>query len=274
MTETTVSTPTIDPLAALLRRFAVDLLTAQSWPVLPDIMASDYRLHIGGHVITGRDEQYRPAMELTFAQFPGLCVTVHDVLLGENAMAMRFTEHGASRRAQGRHAAWQGVSLFRVRDGRLEVGWAEEDYYSRKRHLDVGTCDAVEAPAPAPWDTESRPADSWAEDAMRRWLQDGAIFRTLHTRWAGEDLEPSSRALLDPQSVSIDDLFSAGGRVAFHATVTGAYHGGLAGIDTARIGARATLRLAGIVTVQGGAVQRAHVVSDRLGLQRSLQDRP
>jgi hypothetical protein len=263
----------IEPLASLLRRFAVDLLTAQSWSVLPEIMADDYRLNIGGHVIAGRESQYRPAMEQTFAQFPGLCVTVHDVVLGEDVMAMRFTEHGASRRSQGRRAAWQGVSLFRIRGGRMQVGWAEEDYFSRKRQLEIGNCDPIESPASAPWDAISRPPDAAAEAAAREWLRSGAFLTTSGVRWAGDDTGPVSSRLLEADAVTVDELFSAGDGVVFHATIAGTYCGGFKGIDTDPARGRAELRLAGIATTRGGAIAEACIVSDRLGLQRALQPR-
>jgi predicted ester cyclase len=268
-----MNTSSVDPLARLLRLFAVDLLTAQSWSVLPEIMADDYRLNIGGHVIAGRDTRYRPAMEQTFAQFPGLCVTVHDVLLGRDAMAMRFTEHGASRRSDGRSAAWQGVSLFRLNGGRMQVGWAEEDYFSRKRQLETGLCDSIEPPAPAPWDTVSRPPDAAIEATVREWVQSGALVTTTSVHWAGDVTDPISSRLLEEESVTVDDLFSAGERVAFHATLAGTYRGGFAGIDPGPARGHSELRIAGIATVRGDAVVEARVVSDRLGLQRALQPR-
>ena len=166
--------PLVDPLTALLRRFAVDFLTGQSWQALGDIMAADYRLDVGGHTIAGREEQYRPAMRTQFDLFPGLCVTVHDVVVGEAAIAMRFTEHGASRRDAGQRAAWQGVSLFRVEAGQLQTGWAEEDYIARKRQLRTGVCDPIEPPHAAPWDVRSKGVDLVAEAVARHWLLSGS----------------------------------------------------------------------------------------------------
>jgi hypothetical protein len=266
--------PATDRLAALLRRFAVDFLTGQSWNALPGFMAADYRLNIGGHVIAGREAQYVPAMIAAFEQFPGLCVTVHDVVLGEGAMAMHFTEHGASLRDDGRTAAWQGVSMFRVEDGQMQVGWAEEDYYGRKRQLRAGgECDAIGAPHPAPWDARAERRDDEAERVAREWLHAGGLTAARFVRWAGGPDDPDVSSLIHPHATHVDELFSAGQRVAFHATVRGVYAGGFVDVEPGRRGAPVVLRAAGLLTLQGGVVTAATVVPDRLGMRRSLKPR-
>ncbi len=258
----------LHPLAALLRRFALQFLACQDWSVLQEVMADDYRLEVGGHVIAGRDEAYRPAMRVQFGQFPGLGVTVHEVLLADDAMAMRFTEHGASRRDGGRAAAWQGVSLFQVRKGRLQSGWAEEDYLARKRQLRTGVCDPLERPHRAPWDAQPEAADPEAASVARRWLLEG---RAIEAAARPEDPDPPPAALLDAASTAIDAFVCAGRRVAFHVTHRGTYAGGFGDADSALTGSKAELRAAGIITVENGSVVGARVVTDRLGLRRSLQ---
>jgi predicted ester cyclase len=245
----------IDPNAALLRAFAVEFLTCQQWAVLPHIMASDYRLNVGGHLISGRETQYRAAMQSQFAQFPGLGVTVHEAVLTPDAIAMRFTEHGASRRDADRRATWQGVALFRVADGQLRVGWAEEDYIARKRQLSCGICDPIEPPHPAPWDVQTEPTDPAAENAARDWLL--------------SSLDPPT--VIDVSETQIDELFGTAGRVAFHITQRGTYAGGLADIVTSVPGAPVTLRSAGLLTMCADTVSDVRIVSDHLGLQRSLR---
>ena len=142
----------LSPEARALRGFAVDFLTSHDTTAVDWVMDPAYRLSIGGHVFDGRDAQYLPATAAQLDQFPGLTVTVHDTILGTAGVAMRFTEHGASRRDDGRVAAWRGITLFALHDGRLAKGWAEEDYFARKRQLKSGVPDAVAPPALAPWD--------------------------------------------------------------------------------------------------------------------------
>ncbi len=139
----------LSPQARALRGFAVDFLTAHDVSAVERVMDPAYRLSIGGHVLDGRDTSYLPATAAQLDQFPGLTVTVHDTILGSDGVAMRFTEHGASLRDGGRVAAWRGITLFRLQDGRLAQGWAEEDYFARKRQLKSGAPDPV-APARAP----------------------------------------------------------------------------------------------------------------------------
>lgn len=258
------STP--HPLACLLRRFAIEFLTCQRWDALDAIMDPDYVLHIGGHDISGREAQYRPAMAAAFAQFPGLNVTVHDVLLGERAVAMHFTEHGASRKDAGRRAAWQGISLFRLHAGRMMTGWAEEDYAGRKRQLRSGNCDPVAAPHASPWDEPVREAVPEVGEVVRRWLEQGLDDSGLAVRWAGTGA--TARDLLLIERVIVDECFAAGDRAAFHVTVTGRYRGGLDEIASDRVGHPVSLHAAGIVRTAAGRVVEGAVVPDLLGLQR------
>jgi hypothetical protein len=71
--------------------------------------------------------------------------------------------------------------------------------------------------------------------------------------------------------VTITDLFSAGDRVAFHITQTGAYRGGLAGAPSDLRGRETALRCAGIARVRDdGAIADVRVITDRLGARALL----
>ena len=260
----------IGPSAQLLRGFAVDFLTCHNVAAVETIMEPDYALSIGGFLLNGRDDNYLPATAAQLEQFPGLCVTVHDTVIRPDAVAMRFTEHGASNRHGGRLSTWGGVTLFRIRNGRLHQGWAEEDYFARKRQLAGGGCDVVKAPAPAPWDAPCEDPNAQVEALAAAWLVN-------HSSWADtsriDEISaegPRFADLVALDGVKINQLFSAGNRGGFHLSCTGAYTGGFADIDPARIGQNVTLRLAGIFDVAGGQISRIQVTADRLGLHRSL----
>lgn len=262
----------IAPQARLLRGFATDFLTSHDAAEVEWIMDPAYRLSIGGFLLDGRDDSYLPATAAQLAQFPGLVVTVHDTVIGTEHVAMRFTEHGASVRDQGRIAAWGGVTLFRIAEGCLAHGWAEEDYFARKRQLKSGTCDAIGEPGAAPWDKPATPPDASTEAAVRAWL--GRVEALLDP--SVEEIViggPGFAALIEPGEVTLNALFTAGSRAAFHLDLAGAYRGGFDDVDRASIGQPVTLRLAGIVDVEDGAVVRAQVSGDRLGLHRSLLKR-
>ena len=260
----------ISPSARLLRGFAVDFLTCHNPAAVAAIMEPDYALSIGGFLLSGRDDSYLPATAEQLDQFPGLCVTVHDTVIGPDAVAMRFTEHGVSTRHDGRLSTWGGVTLFRIKNGRLHRGWAEEDYFARKRQLADATCDVVKAPHPAPWDAPCEVPDRSVEALARVWLTDPANW--IDTARIDEISAEGPRFadLVAIEAVTVDQLFSAGHRGAFHLSCTGSYKGGFTEIETARVGQSVILRLAGIFDVEGGQIAHVQVCADRLGINRSL----
>lgn len=260
----------LHPSAMLLRGFAVDFLTGHDLDAPARIMAPDYKLRIGGHVLDGRDEKYLPATAEQLRRFPGLCVTVHDIILGDQAAAFRFTEHGASIRHGGKLSAWGGVAIFRIGDGRLRSCWAEEDYFGRKIQLARGECDPVEPPHPAPWDTRPESGDAAVEAVARAWLERGAAVSDLPRTSGPASARPDPDELIRVTRTRIDELFTAGERVAFHIEQHGTYAGGFDDVDASRAGDEVVLRAAGLLSVRDGEVVAARVTSDRLGLYYSL----
>ncbi|MFS0737132.1 ester cyclase [Sphingomonas sp. 1P06PA] len=252
--------------ARLLRGFANDFLTGHDNHVVERIMDPAYCLSISGHRLAGRDDVYLPATAAQLDLFPGLVVTAHDTVFSSDAMALRFTEHGVSAR-DGRAAAWGGITLFRIGNGRIVHGWAEEDYLARKRQQKSGQVDPVAPPHPAPWDEPVRDADEATEQAVHSWLE-ALDFGCV------EDVAAEGPRIVDlivPRAVTLSTLFSAGPRAAFHAVVTGDYRGGLD--DGAASGAPIALSIAAIADVAHGRVERIQICADRLGLQRLLGTR-
>ena len=253
--------------ARLLRGFAVDFLAAHNLAAVEGIMDEAYRLSIGGHLLDGRDHQYLPATAAQLDLFPGLCVTVHDVVLSPDAVAMRFTEHGVSVR-DNRASSWGGVTLFSIEGGKLRNGWAEEDYLARKRQLKTGMVDAIASPHPAPWDQPVRAPDPASDRTLARWLADPpALLVGAEEISAGG---PRLAELISPSSLEVDIAFSAGCSGAFHGVLVGSYGGGFADVAAARLGAGIRLPIAGIVDIEDGRIARAQICGDRLGLYRSL----
>ena len=257
------------PSARLLRGFATDFLTCHNPSVVERIMDPAYCLSIGGFLLDGRDQSYLPATAAQLDQFPGLCVTVHDTIIGTEAVAMRFTEHGASLKHGGRVSTWGGVTLFRIENGRLRQGWAEEDYFARKRQLATGIPDAIKPPHAAPWDGEPLGPDRGTEAIARDWLAtlpSGPMIDEISAQG------PRFGELVDSDRVEVSALFTAGPRAAFHAVCPGRYSGGFDDIDPGRIGQPVTLRIAGLLTTDGNTVVNTQITADRLGLHRSLMD--
>ncbi|SHN38350.1 ester cyclase [Cryptosporangium aurantiacum] len=258
--------PAADPFVALMRRYVNDYTNRHDVSVCAEIMEPEYVLRMGPHEVAGRDEQYIPAAQRQFTQFPGLCLTVHTIVGNGERLAMRFSEHGRSAR-NGRIAVWTGLGLYRWNGRRLVANAVEQDYLSRRRQLESGIPAAVEPPALAPWDTPAEPADPAAEAVVRDWIASGAAVQPTEppgpVRFDDGEAGP---ALLTDATSDVDELFSAGAYVAFRVTASGAYAGDL---DTP-----ATLHLVGLVTVGAGRVSGGWIVRDRLGLARSRTRQP
>lgn len=258
--------------ARLLRGFATDFLTSHDVAEAQRIMAPDYTLHIGGHVFAGRDDQYLPATAAQLDLFPGLIVTVHDVVLAPGWAAMRFTEHGTSAKPPHHAAAWGGITLFSFDGEQLSRGWAEEDYFARKRELKSGTCDPILPPMAAPWDRPCEAPNDATELQARQWLGSPAnILSPLVEQIRVGD--PAFETLIRPSAISLSALFTAGPRAAFHAVVSGTYAGGFPDIDRTLCGEAIDLRVAGIIDTDAGRVTRVQLSADRLGLHRDLLGR-
>lgn len=275
MTCTPANPPThesvIHPLAQLLRGFAIDFLTAHNNAVVERIMAPNYCLNIGGLVFDGRDDEYLPATAAQLEQFPGLNVTVHDVVIGENALAMCFTEHGASIQDEGRRAAWSGITFFFTDGERFVTGWAEEEYIARKRQLTLGECEVIESPHIAPWDTQEQAKNPENETLVRLWIEHSHPLKDIPNNKRLSPLDPDPDGLVDIRGSRINALFSAGDRVVVHAEYHGIYAGGFGDLSPLLIGCQAVLRFAAIVTISDGEIKAARITCDRLGLSRALR---
>jgi hypothetical protein len=133
--------------------------------------------------------------------------------------------------------------------------------------LKSGVGDAIDAPAPAPWDTVPLPPNLQAEAVVRQWLAHSWPCSESAIRCDDEHI---TRLALDfsVQDSGITVLFSSGSEVAFHVRQTGFYRGGL-------IGQPASTRLTvlhanGMVRVEAGRVVAGRVIRDRAGLRAQL----
>lgn len=254
----------IHPLPRLMQRFTVDWLDRADTAVPGEIMDPGYTISIGGVVMSGLDA-YVEATSGQLARFPGLTVTVHELVATTGgAAAMYFTEHGGS--VRGGAAAWRGVGLFFSDGKRLLRNTTEEDYLGRRRQLLACVPDPVDPPAVAPWTEVPGDPDPVAEAAVRAWLEGGGP--------TGQGSDPvcddgAAGPLLDVRSCEVRELFGTGGRVAFHAVQHGRYTGGLPDADSA-IGRDVQLSVVGLVRPADGGGVTGHVVRDRLGLRREL----
>jgi hypothetical protein len=256
---------------ALMRHYVVDYTNRHDQNETESIMEPDYVLRMGDHVVLGRDDAYRAATAKQLKQFPGLMLTVHEVVTSGERLAMRFSEHGASRSHGGRPCSWGGIGLYSWNGRRLVSNIVEQDYFSRREQLAAGRANAVESPALAPWDTDAQAPDHIAESITHAWLESGSVAATpgvlLDDQWTSNRAAP----LIDQRSIELNDLFSCGASVAFHAT----QHGTLRLDDTKEGGAAtpAFVHMAGLVHVRGGRVVSGRVIRNRLDLVRRSRPR-
>jgi len=261
----------MDPFVALMRRYCIDYTNSHDLRVCDEIMEPDYVVHIAGMSLV-RDAAYRPAVEMVFARFPGLCLAIHEIITNGERLAMRFTEHAADA-IEGKLCCWAGIALYRWNGAKLSECRVEQDFLSQRRQLETGRPDLLEPPHLDPWTTtRAVSGEAATESTVAEWLRSGEIGRAPAGSIDETDVS-HFRPVLDPTRVEIHDLFSAGRRAAFHATIEGRYRGGLPDAHSFR-GEEMHLTVAGLATVERGRIEDVRIVTDRLGACARLTGRP
>ena len=260
----------MEPFVALMRRYCIDYTNSHDQSVCDEIMAPEYVVHISGFDLP-RDAAYKPAVTGVFARFPGLQLQVHEFVTNGERLAMRFSEHGAAADAGGRFAAWGGIGLYRWNGTRLLENFVEQDFLAQEEQLATGAPAPLEPPHLDPWvGTRAEPVSAEAEAVVRAWLAKGDLRAAAGAVIDGSWYAPLAPSPLEVESVEVNDLFSAGARVAFHVTQRGRYRGGLRGADPAWTGRAASLRCVGLAQVEGGEVRAVRAITDRLGARTAL----
>jgi hypothetical protein len=260
----------MEPFVALMRRYCIDYTNSHDQSVCDEIMEPDYVVHISGFDLP-RDAAYKPAVTRIFERFPGLQLQVHELVTNGERLAMRFSEHGAAVDAGGRMAAWGGIGLYRWNGVRLLENFVEQDFLAQEEQLAAGACAPLEPPHLDPWcATRAEPASQEADAVVRSWLAKGELRSAANAVIDGSWYAGPAESPIEVHSVAIDDLFSAGARVAFHASQRGRYRGGLAGADPSLVGNEMTLRCVGLARVTGGEVRDVRAITDRLGARGEL----
>lgn len=260
----------MDRFVALMRRYCIDYTCAHDTSVIPEIMSEDYVVHVSGMDLE-RDSGYLTAVGQIFDRFPALGLVVHELVTNGERLAMRFSEHGVAPAEGHLPAAWAGISTYRWDGTRLLECFVEQDFLAQWRQLRTGEVAPLESPHVDPWLSAAvGPTDSASETVAREWLLYGDLRNAddavVDGSWHGDVAETP----IEVGTVTVDDLFSAGDRVAFHVTQRGRYAGGLPGCDHA-VGRPVTLRVSGLLTVRCGRVVAARSVTDRMGARTTLR---
>ena len=262
----------MEPFVALMRRYCIDYTNVHDQSVAREIMRDDYEILISGRTL-GMDA-YEQAVSAAFRNYPTLGLTVHDMILSGDRLAMRFSEHGAPVDDPSRVAVWPGISLYRWDGERLRSCRVEQDFLGRDEQSTSGVTTPLEPAHPDPWATTiDAPSDAEAETALRVWFEAFADDPAAQLGAEGVRLLETGDvpALLDDLEIEVDDLFSAGERVAAGITMRGVYAGGLTGVPDDALGHEARMQATVMATVTDGSVTGLDMVRDRWGLVRRLR---
>ena len=241
---------------AAVRTWAVNWLAGQDAAAAAACLDANYELQIGPFTL-GPRSAYIEATLGQLERYPGLGVTVHDILTDGQHTVVRLSEHGPSTRHDGAVASWRVVAVFEHAEDRIVRGWAEEDYWARRRQLTADLADPIDPPAAAPWSTTAQEPEPGVADAVRQWVAAGAPALPGLLR-DDEDLVDSYELPFEASSGSIDVLVVSGRKAGFHAVIEGSVG------DTPL-----RLPVAGLVTVAADGKLTGHLVTDRLGLPKT-----
>lgn len=258
----------IPALADRLRRYCFAYTAAHDPSVCDAIMIEDYALHMGEFEIRGRDDNYKPAALKQYRQFPGLGMSVHDLLVTPERAALHFSEYGRSV-LTGTIAAWSGISMYHWDGDRLTDCRVEQDYFARRTQLRSGRPNPILPPAHDPWAVPIEEPEPNVEQTLREWLAAGGLATLEIGSLDDERVAPPARIVLDRPAYEILDCFSGTERAVFHATARGIV-AAWAGAARDLLGKPALVYYSGIVRISDGNVTEARVISDRLAVERRI----
>ena len=256
-------------LAERLRRYSFAYTASHDPSICDDLMVDDYTLHMGEYEIRGRDLNYKPAAIKQLRQFPGLGMSVHDLLITPERAALQFSEYGRSA-VTGTTAAWAGVSMYHWDGDRLTDCRVEQDYYSRRAQLRSDRPHPIEPVAHDPWAVPIETPDPRVEQIARSWITDNGTATLDVGSVDDEPAAPPARIVLADPSYEILDCFSGAERAAFHVTARGTV-AAWPGAPADLIGRPALVYYAGLATIRDGRVSGARVISDRLAVERRMR---
>ena len=245
------------PSLSLVRSWVQGYFNGHDNTVAREICAQGYTLSIGDTVFAGRDNAWLPAVDVQMRDYPGLSMTVHETLTGEDWTAVWFSEHGER---DGVSAAWSGVSIYTRVGDVLTRCIAQEDYFTRRRQLKSGKPDRIDPAALAPWDVTAGNANAEAEAVVADWLTGGWPKRGV--RCDDEHLTGKT-VTFDVTVTDVIEMHSVGDTVVFAARQSGRYLGGLPGA----IPGPDFIDVNGFVHVRDGRVASGRVIRDRMGLR-------
>lgn len=249
------------PFYTLMKQYCIDYTNSHDVSWLPELMTEGYVVRICGYELD-RDGLYKSSVEEIFRSAPGLGLTLHNIYCNGDRLAMRFTEHARFQGKGNAFASWRGFSTYTWDGNRLTSCWVEQDFQSRTRQFETGKPVGVQPPHIDPWMGAPEPHDQAAYDVGLEWLHSFDLSKV--TTYAIDDSpeDPDWHLAVEPESVHVNDIFSAGRNVPFHVTLTGE----LAGSG----GRMVSVPACGVLAIgDNGKVKRVDAVLDRFSVLTS-----
>lgn len=108
------------------------------------LLASEYVEYGGPPGLPPGISGFRAFIAMVTGAFPDLHVEVHEVFGEGDRIAARLTVSGTHRgvlmgtiQPTGKHVAWDGIDIFRVKNGRIMERWNSRDLLGLMRQLGV-----------------------------------------------------------------------------------------------------------------------------------------
>lgn len=119
---------------SVVRRFLDEVVNGGRAELIGELWAQDMAWH-GGSLgdVRGIDAYQAMFSADASAAFAGMHLTIHEVISQDEKVVVRFTNSGTHTGtfhgvpATGRHAAWTGIGIYTVRDGKITEAWFAED---------------------------------------------------------------------------------------------------------------------------------------------------
>ncbi|MDQ2649292.1 MAG: nuclear transport factor 2 family protein [Actinomycetota bacterium] len=253
------------PFVALMKKYCIDYTNSHDQSLYGEIMEPDYVVNINGMQLEV-STTYSASVTQLFDMCPGLGLVVHRFVLNGDRLAMYFSEHTAMPGPLGNTlCCWRGIGLYKWNGTRLTENFVEQDYVAMQAQLATGEPHPLIPPHIDPWTTtEAVPEDPGAEAIVREWLERGDLAdaddHEIDDARTGTEYVP----VIDVESLTVNDLFSAGSSVPFHVRWQGTYRGGLGEALDDKVGRPMELTAVGIAEVVDGRVTSVKAITGRL----------
>jgi steroid delta-isomerase-like uncharacterized protein len=133
--------PALDENKKLYLRLADEVLTNKNLAVADELIASDFREHVGGEARRVGVEGFKAARLRRNAAFPDWKVTVDDIIAEGDKVVARATGEGTHLGEYmgipptGRRIKVSWIAIYRIADGRLAEHWQHIDELGLRQQL-------------------------------------------------------------------------------------------------------------------------------------------